>query len=84
MCVTRAVATWLQAIRLSSLPISDALDAAEAGHDRKFLTALYVLLLSRAPTTATTLSNPVGLGMSDVAPVHLQRTLAGYWSLSAS
>ncbi|KAJ7855073.1 hypothetical protein B0H13DRAFT_1903292 [Mycena leptocephala] len=42
---------WLKRITDNDLPISDALNAAEASHDRHLLTSLYKIQVSRIPTT---------------------------------
>ncbi|KAJ7464555.1 hypothetical protein FB451DRAFT_441263 [Mycena latifolia] len=81
----RTTSLWLKSIRLTDLAIGDALDAAETHNDRRFLAALYELQLSRLPTTPNTmLFQPAALPMPGIAPVHVQRILAGYWSLSLS
>ncbi|KAJ7448887.1 hypothetical protein B0H11DRAFT_1928920 [Mycena galericulata] len=77
-------AQWLGRITSNELPISDALNAAEASHDRHFLTSLYKVQLSRIPTTTTNMFHPTKLPMDGIAPVHVQRILAGFCSLSLS
>ncbi|KAJ6473344.1 hypothetical protein C8R47DRAFT_1145246 [Mycena vitilis] len=75
---------WLHRVEVGALPICVALDAAEAGCDRDFLTSLYVFQLSQLPMTTTTDFQATKLAMPDIAPIHIQRLLAGYWSLSLS
>ncbi|KAJ7477795.1 hypothetical protein B0H11DRAFT_1916972 [Mycena galericulata] len=77
-------ARWLGRIVENDLPISEALNAAEATHDRRFLTSLYKVQLSRIPTIATNMFHPTKLSMDGIAPAHMQRILAGFWSLSLS
>ncbi|KAJ7873018.1 hypothetical protein B0H13DRAFT_2349190 [Mycena leptocephala] len=73
---------WLERITDNDLPISDALNAAEASHDRHLLTSLYKIQLSRIPTTAASMFQPTKLSMDGIPPVHVQRILAGFCSLS--
>ncbi|KAJ7937728.1 hypothetical protein B0H13DRAFT_2302556 [Mycena leptocephala] len=75
---------WLERITDNDLPISDALNAAEASHDRHLLTSLYKIQLSRIPTTAASMFLPTKLSMDGIPPVHVQRILAGFCSLSLS
>ncbi|KAJ7442793.1 hypothetical protein B0H11DRAFT_1932161 [Mycena galericulata] len=63
--------TWFSRQR----SISDALNAAEASHDRHLLTSLYKIQLSRIPTTAASMFQPTNL---------VQRILTGFCSLSLS
>ncbi|KAJ7936668.1 hypothetical protein B0H13DRAFT_2303360 [Mycena leptocephala] len=64
---------WLERITDNDLPISDALNAAEASHDRHLLTSLYKIQLSRIPTTAASMFQPTKLSMDGISPVHVQR-----------
>jgi hypothetical protein len=80
----KIVEKWLKRIALGDMPISDALDAAEAHNDRDFLTSLYTFQLTQIPATAPTLFQATALGMDGISPLHIQRLLAGYWSLSLS
>ncbi|KAJ7923847.1 hypothetical protein B0H13DRAFT_2316008 [Mycena leptocephala] len=75
---------WLERITDNDLPISDALNAAEASHDRHLLTSLYKIQLSWIPTTAASMFQPTKLSMDGIPPVHVQRILAGFRSLSLS
>ncbi|KAJ7662842.1 hypothetical protein DFH06DRAFT_1471566 [Mycena polygramma] len=75
---------WSRRVEVGALPICVALDAAEAHSDRDFLTSLYVFQLSQLPMTTTTDFQATKLAMPDIAPAHIQRLLAGYWSLSLS
>ncbi|KAJ7856484.1 hypothetical protein B0H14DRAFT_3864972 [Mycena olivaceomarginata] len=68
----------------NELPISDALNAAETSQDRRFLALLDKIQLSRIPTTTTIMFQPTKLSMDGIAPVNVQRILAGFYSLSSS
>ncbi|KAJ7920431.1 hypothetical protein B0H13DRAFT_2319485 [Mycena leptocephala] len=80
----KASVQWLECITDNDLPISDALNEAEASHDRHFLTSLYKIQLSRIPTTAASMCQPTKLSMDGIPPVHVQRILAGFCPLSLS
>ncbi|KAJ7939120.1 hypothetical protein B0H13DRAFT_1850855 [Mycena leptocephala] len=75
---------WLERITDNDLSISDTLNAAEASHDRHFLTSLYKIQLSQIPTTAASMFQPTQLSIDRIPPVHVQRILAGFCSLSLS
>ncbi|KAJ6605387.1 hypothetical protein DFH09DRAFT_1121306 [Mycena vulgaris] len=79
----RTSSLWLDRIR-TDLPIAEALDAAESHNDRTFLITLYELFLSQMPTTTPTVFYPASFPLHGIRPVHIQRILAGYWSLSVS
>lgn len=84
----RSISLSLDGIRRHAaqnvLPIADALNAAEARDDRGFLTSLYELQLSKMPTTTAKAFRPPNLDISAIAPVHIQRIFAGYWSLTVA
>ncbi|KAJ7114598.1 hypothetical protein C8R43DRAFT_935268 [Mycena crocata] len=75
---------WLNRflIGTGSLSISEALDTAEAHSDRSFLVSLYTIQLSRMPTKPTNTNQPTNLLMDGIAPIHVQRVLAGFYSLT--
>ncbi|KAJ7160482.1 hypothetical protein C8R46DRAFT_1108224 [Mycena filopes] len=79
----RIIARWLNRVK-KGLPIGDALEAAEARDDRTFLTALYTIQLNRIPSPVPTIFHAADLGMHGIAPVHVQRILAAFCSLSLS
>ncbi|KAJ7196192.1 hypothetical protein GGX14DRAFT_473753 [Mycena pura] len=73
---------WWRRIRDGSLPISDALNAAEANNRRAFLTSLYDYELGKVLGTPVTPFQPTQLFIPGVKAIHLQRLYAGYCSLS--
>ncbi|KAJ7435603.1 hypothetical protein B0H11DRAFT_2113304 [Mycena galericulata] len=75
---------WLKRIERKPLPILDALNAAEAHNDRAFLALLYERQLEHMPIAASNggAFQPPKLDTTGIAPIHLQRIFAGYWSLT--
>ncbi|KAJ7456045.1 hypothetical protein B0H11DRAFT_2287527 [Mycena galericulata] len=75
---------WLKRIERNWLPILDALNAAEAHNDRAFLALLYERQLGHMPVTASNggALQPSKLDTTGIAPIHLQRIFAGYWSFT--
>ncbi|KAJ7463310.1 hypothetical protein FB451DRAFT_1266123 [Mycena latifolia] len=75
---------WIQRITdPGDLAVAGALDTAELHGDHAFLTRLYCLHLKHM-SEHSSLFDPKPLRTDGISPFHMQRMLAGYWSLSAA
>ncbi|KAJ7320740.1 hypothetical protein DFH08DRAFT_386764 [Mycena albidolilacea] len=72
---------WIIRIENDTLPIATALRAAEASEAHSYMAQLYCVQLGRFKDRARMLS-PTPFASHGIPPVHMQRILAGYCSLS--
>ncbi|KAJ7800438.1 hypothetical protein B0H13DRAFT_2688387 [Mycena leptocephala] len=72
---------WYMRIEKEELPISDAMESAEACGDLRFLTRIYCLQWRRMTRHASVLA-PTAFPTDNIASIHLQRIYAGYCSLA--
>ncbi|KAJ7833836.1 hypothetical protein B0H14DRAFT_3462397 [Mycena olivaceomarginata] len=80
----KTTAMWLNMIHRGTLPISDALAAAESKGARPFLTLLYAHQVGCISRFQSATLQPLTFDFDGIPPIHIQRLLLGYWSLTES